>query len=198
MKVDVLITAIDSEYDNSYTDANKLDWINAVELRYKLEVDQDLDTFEISRQANVAGYDLPAGVQFEDIKIVYIDGRPADYIDLTSDKKEGYYKGTDGKFTIYPIPTVSDITPGINGTNIIRPAAKVIGNKATDDLLIPDEFIDTYKYYANWKMSLLNKNFGEANNWAVLYNKEFGALSRWKHRTKPKTAAVLSCTKNVI
>jgi hypothetical protein len=196
--VDDFLSELDTEYINPYTNTNKVSWINELELRYKLEVDQDISFFEISRLANVAEYDMAAGVVFKDIKIVYIDKAPADPIDLTSYEKIGYYKGTGGKFTVYPVPTISDSTPGIRVVHIVRPTKKIVGNILTDTLLIEDEFINVYKFWLFSKMALLNKEFDEYNSWSTLFNEEWKSLAKWINRTKPKTADGLSQCKNVL
>jgi hypothetical protein len=198
MKVNELITTVDSEYANPYDMQNKLNWINELELRYRLEVDQKLGIFELSRLSNIAGYDMPSGVQFKDLKIVYIDRRKADFIDLTSYQKPGYYQDADGKFAIYPVPIVSDSTPGIRCVYIIRPTAKVLANIETDDLLITDEYINVYKYFIFWKIALMNREFDEANNWSDLFNSEFAELSKWVKRKSPAQAPELSRTRNVM
>jgi hypothetical protein len=192
------LSEIDTEYINPYTNTNKVSWINELELRYKLEVDQDISFFNIYRQANVAGYDMPAGVDFKDFKIVYIDKIPAEYIDLTSFEKKGYYKGVGGKFTVYPVPAISDVTPGIRVVHIVRPVKKSVDNILTDTLLITDEFINVYKFWLFSKMALLNKEFDEYNSWSILFNEEWKSLTKWVNRTKPKTADGLSQCKNVM
>lgn len=67
-----------------------------------------------------------------------------------------------------------------------KPTTKLLANIATDTLLLPDAFIDVYRYYAYAQMNYLRENFDIGNNWLMQYQTRLNDLKVWYGNTKPK------------
>jgi len=65
------------------------------------------------------------------------------------------------------------------------PTEKVVGNIATDTLLLPGRFNSLYYFYAMAQMALLNREFDEYSNYQTLYNSALADFVRWYEDRRP-------------
>ena len=72
-----------------------------------------------------------------------------------------------------------------------RRTAKLIAAIATDTLLLPDRFDNAYYYYCYAQMSLLNREYQEANNYSIMYNQLYSELKIWYDSNKEEDHNVL-------
>jgi hypothetical protein len=65
------------------------------------------------------------------------------------------------------------------------PGTKLLANIATDELLIPDRFIQIYDYFLMGKIAYLAKKFAEAANHNVMYNNAVKEYQDWWEAHRP-------------
>jgi len=113
-----IINDVDSLKPNAYSDSVKVGWISDVDEKVKANNIKTFSFFDIQRVEGQTSYDIPLGVNFEDIEACFFDSFfdsiPVTKIDFRSYLETGYYL-ENGKFTIYPAPTRTDESsaPGI-------------------------------------------------------------------------------------
>lgn len=81
--------------------------------------------------------------------------------------------------------------PSIKMVYKSRRSKKVIGDIATDTLLLPARFEEVYYAYCYYQMSILNREFSEANNYSQLYNTLYSQLEKWYNANKEENYNVL-------
>lgn len=188
MYVAALISSIDAKLPNSNTDQDKVDWINDLEQKVFCEVlNKQVEVLD-DLVAEQAGYTLATGKIFEDILKVVVDG--AEYY-LSSPKEHTaytYYDCNDGKITLDPVPDEA-VTDGLVIVYRYKPTLKTVANKATDVLSLPDNYINLYRFYVYSMISAMRKEFGEYNNWSMLYNQEMSNFMLWANKNTPLDGA---------
>lgn len=109
-----IIDDVDRLKPNAYSDAVKVGWISDIDEKVKANNIKTFSFFDIQRIEGQTSYDIPLGVNFEDIETVFFDSIPVTKIDFRSYLETGYYL-ENGKFAIYPAPTRTDESsaPGI-------------------------------------------------------------------------------------
>jgi hypothetical protein len=185
LKVGDLITLVDSEYSNTYTDTNKVSWINKLEQKIyaehiKLQKEVSIDLVE-----DQAAYDL-TGYDFEDILKVTVNGTQYELSSASMHEADTYYQsGNDAKITLDPVPDAA-ATAGLVIVHRYKPTLKTVAGKATEDLELADQYVDIYSYGLYAKISALRKEFGEYNNWMMLFNSELEDLLIKMGNTAPR------------
>ena len=106
--VSAFITDLDSKMPNAYGNADKLSWINDVELNDYADVAKAYANKYYSRTANTDEYTLPSGVAFTEIRRVFVEGRQYNKVDLRANKQYRSYWLEGGEIKVYPIPDKSD------------------------------------------------------------------------------------------
>lgn len=67
-----------------------------------------------------------------------------------------------------------------------KPTAKLVANILTDDLLLPDAFIDIYRYYVYAQICYLREQFDVGNNWLLSYRTRLADFKIWYSGTAPR------------
>jgi hypothetical protein len=255
-----LITSINSKMPNSYSDQDKLDWVNEIESSVYTDTIKEFISTYIPLVANQAQYDFPSGVTILDIESVFLNGVEIPKLDLRQKNSTGYYK-EGNKLTLYPTPSLSDtkyvsgagqitfatdsitttgsdfsgfsigdtilvsgatttvnnkyavitavaakvltfpantFTAGVDAAVVTiylpslevisryKPTAKLIANIGTDTLLLPDAFIDIYRYYIYAQMCFLREQFDKGDNWLSVYNSRMKDYKIFYDNNRPK------------
>lgn len=106
--VQAFITDLDSKYANAFSNADKLSWINEIELNDYADVVRNYLAAYYSRTANVNEISFPSGVSFNDIRKVYVNGTRYKKMDLRADKQYYSFYEENSKIKIYPAPSETD------------------------------------------------------------------------------------------
>ena len=128
--VKTLIDSVDSLYDNTYTDDNKLQWINDLEAKIYSEV---IDKFLASYYAleeNKSQYDFPSGVEIEDIIRVYVQGKEYYKLSNAFQGRKGYWN-EDNKINLYPIPNTDDTSYEADSGELTFTTSTITGGSFT-------------------------------------------------------------------
>lgn len=133
--VSAFITELDSRFPNVFTDANKLEWINDVELAVSEDIKREFRVAYHVAQANVYQYSIPSGVEWEDIYKIFVDGVEYYKKSLLQNQSNRSFYYEDGKINLYPVPYKSDTAYG-SGENEITFDTDTITTTG-------DEFTDT-------------------------------------------------------
>ena len=185
MKVGTLIALVDSEYSNTYTDTDKVNWINKIEQKLyaefiKLQKEVSIDLVEDQADYALTGYD------FEDILKVTVNGTEYDLSSAMMHEANTYYQsGNDAEIILDPVPDAA-VVDGLIIVHRYKPTLKTVAGKATEDLELSDQYVDIYSYGIYAKISALRKEFGEYNNWMMLFNREVEDLLIKMGNTAPR------------
>jgi hypothetical protein len=189
-----VIDTVDGLKTNSYTDAQKLAWLNEVEQSVKEEIMRTFLHTTVQRLADVTEYSLPVGVSFEDIEVVYFNGIEADkldqrsYLDSTCGDR-GYYKPTTAsKFAINPAPIADDDSsyPGIRLVYLDKFTAYTnVSSYGTSMLITQPLFFKVYNFYLLAQIDLFNREYENYNNTIIQYNTAFKDFSDWWKSKQP-------------
>jgi hypothetical protein len=76
--------------------------------------------------------------------------------------------------------------PSLEVVSRYKPTAKLLANITTDTLLLPDAFIDIYRYYAYAQICFLREQFDRGDNWVRLYNSRMSDYKIWYENNRPK------------
>jgi hypothetical protein len=77
--------------------------------------------------------------------------------------------------------------PKIKVTYDVKPTAKTVAGITTETLILPDRFVDVYRFYNIAQMSLYDKDFKIYNNYIALYNQKLADFERWWEERRPIT-----------
>jgi hypothetical protein len=187
MTVQELITSIDSKVPNSFTSQDKVDFINELEQSIYYDIVKKFVSNKIGLTADVSSYDYPTGVTFEDIEAVLLNDNELKKLVIRQKFKHGYFDD-GGKLALYPTPSMTDDveSPSLEVISRFRPTKKLIGNIATDTLVLPDVYADIYRYYIYSQIAYLRENFAVGDNWARKYNARIGDFTIWYDNHRPK------------
>lgn len=172
---------------NTYEDQDHLDWINDVESSLYSDTVKEFVGFKIALVSGQAAYDFPTGYDILDIESVFVNGSEYKKRDLRQYQTSGYYKETD-KLTLHPAPSQTDAV-GAESLYVVcryKPAAKTIDGIATDTLLLPDAFMDIYRYYIYAQICFLREQFDKGNNWLNMYNSRMKDYKIFYENNRPK------------
>lgn len=105
--VKTLIDDIDALYDNTYTNPQKLKWINDLMTKIYAEVIEDYEVAYQPLVKNQTQYTYPSGVTIDDIVRFYVGRLDYDKISNAHNNERGYWNN-NGKINIFPIPYTDD------------------------------------------------------------------------------------------
>jgi hypothetical protein len=80
--------------------------------------------------------------------------------------------------------------PSLEVVSRYKPTAKLLAAIATDTLLLPDAFVDLYRYYIYEQICLLREQFDIANNWGIAFNNKMSDFKIWYENSRPKKQVV--------
>lgn len=176
MEISDIIARADGLKPNKYTTAAKLDWINHVDGMVWNEIYKHTGFADVLRQANTAAYDLPEGINFEQITNVYIDGKDIYKISHRDFETTGYYRGTDGKLNIYPVPNEDDTSPKMR---IAYRLPFTPHEDDTEDVFIPSPYDKAYDDYLMAMFCKFNDDMDGYNNYTAFYNNDIKEYADW-------------------
>lgn len=196
-----IIDEVNALKTNSYTDAQKLIWINEVEQDVKEQIVRTFLFSEVQRIAGTTEYDLPNGVVFEDIEEVFFNGKAVDKLDQRSYLEDsdsgdiGFYKTSAGKLGINPAPAVSDDSsnPGVRISYLDTFTAYTSANSyGTSVLLTKPKHLRVYRFYLLAQIDLHNEEYENYNNKMLQFNSAWKEFADWYSSRQPvnKSAVV--------
>lgn len=184
--------SVDLLKPNNFTDAQKIGWINRLEKDVKSKIIRNFVKHEIQRVIDVSEYDLPDGVTFEDIEVVYLDGIKASRLDersyLENDGDIGYYKTTNGKIGINPTPTMTDEATNC-GIRLVYLSPFTEYTATSDTLLISDSFKEVYEFYLMAEMYFFTQDYDNYNNLTLRFNDAWDKFAKWYNSKNPVNRA---------
>lgn len=195
-----IIDAVDGLKSNTYTDAQKLAWLNEVEQSVKEEIMRSFLHTTVQRLANTSEYSLPNGVTFEDIEVLYMDGIEADRLDQRSYLHStcgdrGYYKPTTAsKFAINPTPISDDDSayPGIRLVYLDKFTEYTNANSyGTSMLITQPQHKKVYQFYLLAQIDLFNQEYENYNNKIIQYNAAYKDFSDWWKSKQPSNKSAV-------
>lgn len=179
-----VIARVDSVKPNPYTNDDKTNWINKVEGFVAEKLMPTYRWFEISRIKDQAAYTMI--IPFLNIVKAWADERPFEKIDARSLNKTGYFMDSDGKLNIYPVPTVSDVKPGLKFIYMDNG----VGYDYTEDcgrsLLVTEPYDEIYDFYLMARMDLAQNELDSYQNNMTLYNAAWSDLAKRMNKTVPR------------
>ena len=182
MKISEIIARVDDLKPNKYSAEIKLDWINRVDGMIWNDVYQYTGIAEIMRQQGVSAYDLPQNIKFEMVKKVYVDGRQIYIIENGDIETTGYYRGTDGKLNIYPVPAKDDdTTPGLK---IVYRLPFTSHASVDEEPFMQPPFDKAYDDYIAAMIDKYNLDMEGYNNNVNFYNAGIKEYIDWYNRHK--------------
>ncbi len=104
------IEAFNEEYDHPYDAVVLLKYINAVEAKAYGETIKEYATQYYSRTANAYQFSLPSGVNFTEVRKLYVGGKKHRKVDVRAYNEPYTYWYEDGKLCIYPACSMTDTT----------------------------------------------------------------------------------------
>lgn len=176
MKISEIIARADGLKPNKYTAATKLDWINHVDGMVWDEIYKHIGFIDVQRQENVSAYALPDGVSFEHVTNVYIDGDDIYKISHRDFETTGYYRGTDGKLNIYPVPTEDDTSPKLRIAYRLPFTAHTAD---TEDAFIPSPYDKAYDDYLMAMFYKYNEDMDGYSDYTAFYNNDIKEYTAW-------------------
>jgi len=181
--VQQFITELDAQKPQKYDNSIKINWINEVEQNLYSKVIEEYIKDD-TQYANVSVFPLDIktdlGIEFEDIRKVYVDGVEYSKMSLAYTPDGSYFKN-DEKLDISKRPT------GPVNVSIVyreRPTIKTVDTINTDKINLPDQHIKIITYYCFQHIHLLNKEYAEAQNWIALYNDAVADFIQWYEERK--------------
>ena len=76
--------------------------------------------------------------------------------------------------------------PSLQVVSRYKPTTKLLSNIATDTLLLPDAFVDIYRYYAYAQMNFLREQFDVGNNWLMQYQNRLNDFKIFYSSARPR------------
>jgi hypothetical protein len=188
MTVQDYINTFALEHDNPYEDAVLLKWINLVESNVYADNIKEYRVQNYARTLDVYQFDLPAGVDFNDVKSLRVNGVLYKKKDVRAYREKYSYWYEGGKLCIYPAcsETDSPTDPKIRLVYQNKPVTKLIANIATDTLLINDRFIDIYDYYLMAKIAYLAGENADYQNHMNMFNSRVFDYEQWWDDNRPQ------------
>jgi hypothetical protein len=110
MKVKEYLDNFLLEYDHPYSNAVLLKWINLAESNVFGDTIKDYLVKYYTRVLNAFQFALPSGVDFTSVKKVYVNGRKYKKKDIRAYKENRSFWYEDGKLSIYPACTETDLS----------------------------------------------------------------------------------------
>lgn len=182
MKVKDYLETFHLENENPFDNKVLLKYINAVEQNLDIVKDYRTQTYDMVKDRSQ--YELPEGVSFDDVYCLRVNGRLYKKVDVREYQKFYTFWFEGGKLNIYPACSKNK-EGGIKLVYKYRPIIKHIENIETDDLYLPDRWIEIYDYYLLSKLAYNRKEFGEAQNHIAMYNAAVANYAEWWENNRP-------------
>jgi hypothetical protein len=187
LTVTAFITAIDADYPNVFTSAQKVAWLNRAKTElYKWAGLEASDT--IATVADQDEYDIDPTIEFEQIHHVNMELSDGGRRVVLTPKARGealtaysYYKTTEGKIAIYPTPKIADLEITIYYTSKPADYASDAAGLAVEIALTDDGLIAAQDYVIS-KMAMANDDIDKANNYRMDYNAKLVDLKMQKYK----------------
>lgn len=68
----------------------------------------------------------------------------------------------------------------------VKPTAKTAAGMASETLLLPDAYVNIYRYYIYAQICLLREQYDRANVWMEYYNSRMAEFKIWYDNNRPK------------
>jgi hypothetical protein len=153
-----------------YLAAHQMQWINEVEGYIWKELFEYKTPHAILRENGISAYDLPEGVEFKDVTNVYVDGEEIFRIDCTFKDTTGYYRGSDGKLNIYPMPTEDDTAEGLE---VIYLTPFTRHTESSETVYVEAPYEKMYYEYNIAKADFNSRKYSDYNNMVDAFNNTF-------------------------
>lgn len=163
-----LIQKIGRLYPHTFLEQDILDFINEVNDIIFSEVIENLNKVTLDLVEDKTDYEIPEGISPELVKLVKINDTKYIKTSITSRESLGFSL-IGNTLSLNTKPSMSKL----NGLELIYraiPEHHLAENKDEDEILIPIQYSTLYEYYSYFKLSILNDEFGKANNYTILFN----------------------------
>lgn len=180
-----LITKLDSLKEASmYVDSVKLGWINEVDGAIWHEIYKRASKQEIMRTDGTAAYSLEEGKEFQHITKVYNDGSELPRLKDPRPQTTGYFRGSDGKLNIYPVPAANDSVAGLVVLYREPYEAHEADDIETDTVLAEPPFDKMYMHYMSAMVNHTRREYAAYNEDLALFNASFEEYRAWWNKTE--------------
>jgi hypothetical protein len=167
VKISDIITRFDELKPNKYSSATKLGWINHVDGSVWNELYKYTAIAALTKTGGA--YDLPAGVTFDHLISVFVDGD--EIFKVSTPNTTGYYRNSTGKLVVYPDTT---------GTvSIVHKLPFVPHAAITEDVYIPAPYDKVYDDYLTAMVDKYNQEMDKYANSLNFYNASFDEFAAW-------------------
>lgn len=93
----------------------------------------------------------------------------------------------DGTFTEEADAAVVTISkPSLEVVCRVKPTAKTAAGISTETLLLPDAYVNIYRYYIFAQICMLREQYDKANVWMEYYNSRMVEFKIWYENNRPK------------
>lgn len=192
-----LITDIDDRYSNSFTDAQKIRWINTSLLDVYTYIAVDKIS-EVTTTADTAMYAFPDGCEAENVESMTISlsaetddnevaQRSLKPLNLNDPIEQySWVVPKDGYFIVYPTPTATGQV--IRIYHQVKPTTYTESDLATADLEdeLNSDYFEAVKLHVLFIMCEANDDIMKANNYAFRYNEELKKLKHYEYKKAGK------------
>lgn len=194
-----VLTIVD-ETPNSFTDTQKIGWLNELEGHIKATMIKKNSLFSIKLEKGKAEYNLPK-IPFIELEEGEEDTRhQLDFLDIVNVKHKGrnltnadisrpvqgmFYYGHDNVIIFHPVPHDTDIEPSINIV-FEEPFIPYYYPEDKDiKLIAPPPFDAIYSQFCLAKIDWHNREYDNYNNTMALYNSTMESFQDWYKRRNP-------------
>jgi hypothetical protein len=178
-----IIAKVDELRPNRFSDTLKIGWCSDVDIAIRNDLIPVYTSHLISRVKDQTAYDLPEGVQFDDIVLVSVDGKQIDKIDIRSQNKLGFYY-MDGKINFYPVPGQTDTAPGIK---LIAKERLTPYTDTEQELIAPVPYSRIYEWYLFAMIKYFDDDIEGYNNDMQQFNTAWDEYAKYIQRGKPSS-----------
>lgn len=185
IKIADLITSLNGLKDNSYSDAQILEWLNEVESQIKAEVIKSYERQTITVTSDTLEYDLTTGYNQMDVIDIYIDKELIDKNDLR-DMYNAYITDNTSFSDAETNNSKLVFQEGIDADVIITYQQKHTPYTATTSyLLVEPPYSKLYTEYISAKIDYFDKEYTAYNNGIQIYNQTLENFRGWYNKRKP-------------
>ena len=171
----------------NYTDNTLMGWLSTLDQELALQAGEGRDVSTLSRVSGQQAYDLPSGITWDMVENITVDGEPVQKLTAAAMIRRGAWL-EDSKINLYPVPTVTDSTPGVRlGYQPLRAAYTVV----TGDLYLPSPWSEAYKFYLAGQIYLYDRDQENYNNMILLYNSTMKTYWEYRSKTMPSEGLVV-------
>ena len=179
MTVTELITGIKDRLTDAstFSDQTFIDWVNELEADIYTRIIKKYDYSTIDSVADQGEYNYPASVSIDDIERLIYKGMVYYKVDIRTDSKDIHnpsFWDDDGEINMFPVPKHDD--EEIKVVYLTKPTSKTL---VTDELLLPNQFINAYRYYIYAQILLLRDEDSRVEKWMMQFNEIERKLVEW-------------------